>query len=83
MSAVNNDNKTNGKVHFTVLPSVLSIGRYDSTHVGITWCFNLVILNFLIWQFTLTRQIDKFKLLSSIYDKPKNIQVSQSCEKAP
>jgi hypothetical protein len=38
--------------------SVLSIGQY----VGITGCFSLVILNFLIWQFTLTGQIDKFKL---------------------
>jgi hypothetical protein len=36
-------------------------------------CFNLVILNFLIWQFTLTRQIDKFKLLSIIFDKSKKI----------
>jgi hypothetical protein len=42
------------------MTSVLSISLY----VGITCCFSLVILNFLIWQFTLTpRQIDKFKLL--------------------
>jgi hypothetical protein len=31
-------------------------------YVGITYCFSLVILNFLICQFTLTQQIDKFKL---------------------
>jgi hypothetical protein len=47
------------------MTSVLSVWQY----VGITCCFSLEILNFLIWQFTLTRQIDKFKLLFIISDK--------------
>jgi hypothetical protein len=51
------------------MTSVLLLWQY----VGITCCFSLVILNFLIWQFTLTRQIDKFKLLSIISDKSNKI----------
>jgi hypothetical protein len=67
------DNLYKNHVDFSRFQRIRAVNMTVCWQVGITCCFSLVILYFPIWQFTLTRQIDKFKLLSIISNKSKKI----------
>jgi hypothetical protein len=67
------DMRTYQNEHIVVFSDIRAVSMTVCWHHLLFHCFSLVILNFLIWQFTLTRQIDKFKLLPIISYKICNL----------